>query len=66
MERKYRQFVSSFVTSTRNGFVFYPECTRSQQDLTLIEVNKRTCMLVDAVSSQVLRCIYLSPLQINL
>ena len=35
---------------------FYPGCTRSQQDLTLTERNKHTCMLVNTVSSQVLRC----------
>ena len=38
------QFASSFLTSTEMILHFYPECTRSQQDLTLIEANKLTCM----------------------
>ena len=38
------QFVSSFLTSAGSDFTLHPECTRSQQDLTLTKANKLTCM----------------------
>ena len=41
MEFKYSdQFMSSFCMSARNGLHFYPEYTRSQQDLQFVEANK--------------------------
>ena len=44
MERKYRGAVCELLSHERKNLHFYPECARSQQDLTLSEVNKLTCM----------------------
>ena len=54
MECKYREAVCELICHQHKKWFchFYSECTRSQQDLTLTEANKHTCMHVDAVSSQ--------------